>query len=256
MKLCALASGSTGNATFVSAGSTRILVDAGISVSQLRRRLVSINEYIGSIDAVLLTHEHLDHAGAVESLYKTSSFHGHVYMERQLHAATKKLASRTAKVFDAGVPFNIGPIEVRPLAVQHDAIAPVGFVLSYGMSRCAVFTDLGAIPAGFGDEIVGVDILLLESNHDADMLQVGPYAEHLRGRVLGDRGHLSNDQVAAFIRDEMRWGHPRLLLGHLSESNNDPQLVHLVASRAIRDRELNTELTVIEHGSQSAVLEC
>ena len=223
-------------------------------MSRIKQRLAEIGEELGAIDAVLLTHEHIDHTAAVQTLLKTPVFRGHVYVASDLLGLVQ--AGQRSRVFEPGNDFQVGNLRIYALPVPHDAVAPVAFVLSHGMSRMAIATDLGRIPDDFGECITGTDVLFLEANHDNDMLAAGPYANVLKRRVASDLGHLSNDQVVEFISEDLHLRTSQLVLCHLSQSSNDPRLVRAMATRALRDRGCSARLSIVEYGGASEVFEC
>lgn len=243
VRICVLASGSSGNATFLAAGRTRILVDAGLSLRELTRRMAEIGEDPARLDAVLISHEHTDHVSGLPVLMRK-------------HPVPVFLTHPTAPLIDwggteprveryqAGARFTIGDIEVGTFTVPHDATDPVAFTFRAEGIRIGLVTDLGYLPESVKYHIQGADFLILESNHDLEMLKVGPYPWAVKQRVMGRTGHLSNDTVAGFIREEMDSSTATLVLGHISENNNHPELVRMSASQALAARSLSTRLVV------------
>jgi phosphoribosyl 1,2-cyclic phosphodiesterase len=313
-----LASGSKGNATVIAAGSTRILVDAGLSCRELMRRMVLAGEDPEALDAILITHEHLDHVAGLSVLARrlkvpvffTEQTHrawvrmltprttmGYAkwldMMEKQREARLASAPAHTlaavggtaldceleeglgeaeapvaggdedaldqvedcdaqslAKVkadpaflpaveyFRAGHGFSIGEIDINPFTIPHDAADPCGFVFHARSEtiRMAIATDLGYIPPNVKMALKNVDVLLLESNHDLEMLKDGPYPWSVKQRVLSRVGHLSNAATAEFLSRDYDGGAHTIVLGHLSEQNNLPELAKLAAEQAIGDR--------------------
>jgi phosphoribosyl 1,2-cyclic phosphodiesterase len=313
-----LASGSKGNATVIAAGTTRILVDAGMSCRELMRRMAAVGEDPEKLDAILITHEHLDHVAGLAVLARklkvpvffTEQTHRawvrmltpkttmsyakwleKMEQERAVrametamaHAPAHMLASQrdselasqqeadcvtgpvmlaaaaeeeacepetTVRVkadpaflpaveyFKAGQAFSIGEIDVSPFTIPHDAVDPCGFVFHARTEsiRMAVATDLGYVPPNVKMALRGVDVLLLESNHDLEMLKDGPYPWSVKQRVLSRVGHLSNAACAEFLMRDYDGGAHTIVLGHLSEQNNLPELARLAAEQAIGDR--------------------
>lgn len=218
MTICALASGSSGNCTFVATDNTRILVDAGLSRAETFRRLTLIGERPENLDAILITHEHVDHIGGLIQI--AAKLNLPVYLNKGTGAAIPWVNYSPRSIVFHG-PFRIKDIEITPLAIPHDAADPVGFEFCNGKTA-AVVTDLGHIPPDLANRLRKADFLLLESNHDTDMLAAGPHPWKVKQRVMGPLGHLSNDAVATFIKEGVNG---RVILGHLSESNNNPDLV-------------------------------
>lgn len=319
VRFTVLASGSKGNATVVTGGRTRILVDAGLSCRELFRRMKLAGEEPETLDAILITHEHSDHINGVAvtarklgiPVYFTEGAH-RAWMrwltprrqmtyaqwleqcrrqaaERQAEAATaqcdaafeldpdeddlrletdpessesvspgkettcepaceatpsERVPSRkedptwlpSVEYFQAGQPFEIGDIAVSPFTIPHDAADPVGFVFQTAGARLAIATDLGYIPPNVKAQLNGVDLLLLESNHDLEMLRDGPYPWSVKQRVLSRVGHLSNEAAADFLENGYDGQAAYVILAHLSESNNLPELARVTAERALSGR--------------------
>jgi len=243
VKICVLASGSSGNATFVSAGRTRILIDAGLSLRELTRRLAAIGEEPAKLDAVLVSHEHSDHISGLPVLARKHSLP--VFLtDRTAPLIDWGEAAPPIEAFQAGSRFPIGDIEVASFTIPHDAADPVGFTFRVEGLRIGLVTDLGYIPESVKYHVQGTDFLIFESNHDLEMLKVGPYPWAVKQRVMGRNGHLSNDVVCDFIRDDLDPRTATLVLGHISENNNHPELVRLAASQTLEARCLPTRLVV------------
>jgi phosphoribosyl 1,2-cyclic phosphodiesterase len=305
VRFTVLASGSKGNSTVVSGGSTRILVDAGLSCRELFRRMKLAGEDPHTLDAIVVTHEHQDHVNGLAvtarklgiPVYFTEATH-RAWMrwltprrqmtyaewleqcrrqaaERQAEAesaaeegepddpetetlaacepaAEKAPAAKevpeppsrkedptwlpAVEYFQAGQPFGIGDIDLSPFTIPHDAADPVGFVFSSEGVRMAFATDLGYITPNVKVQLRGVDLLLLESNHDIEMLREGPYPWAVKQRVLSRVGHLSNEAAAEFLASGYDGQATYVILAHLSESNNLPALAQVAAERALAPR--------------------
>lgn len=243
VRVCVLASGSSGNATFVASGRTRILVDNGLSLRELTRRLAAIGEDPSGLDAVLVSHEHSDHVSGLPVLARKHPIP--VYLTH--HTAPLVdwgEASPPVETFQAGSRFSIGDVDVHSFTIPHDAADPVAFTFRAEGIHIGLVTDLGYLPESVKYQVQGMDLLILESNHDLEMLKVGPYPWAVKQRVMGRNGHLSNDVVSDFIREELDPSVATLVLGHISENNNHPELVRLAASQAIEARGLRTHLVV------------
>jgi phosphoribosyl 1,2-cyclic phosphodiesterase len=301
VRFTVLASGSKGNSSIITGGSTRILVDAGLSCRELFRRMILAGEDPSTLDAIVITHEHSDHVNGVAvtarklgiPVYFTPATHqawvsqvtpkhrisyaswAESYRQQRDARTAAQAASAqlddaeaapgpeadqpdeelldiaaaeqgTAKpalsalprveYFHPGQPFTIGDITVNPFTIPHDAADPVGFVFAAEGARLAVATDLGYISPNVAAQLQRADLILLESNHDLEMLRDGPYPWSVKQRVLSRVGHLSNDAAAQFLQEtydgQARW----LILGHLSESNNLPELARMAAERALAGR--------------------
>jgi phosphoribosyl 1,2-cyclic phosphodiesterase len=234
----------------VATSRTRILIDAGLSRKETFRRLVEIREDPGKLDAILITHEHSDHVAGVARIARQLKIP--VYMTRLTAPAIDWDGDLPAiETFQAGASFRIGDIDVASFTIPHDAVDPVGYTLNAEGVKIGIATDLGYIPESIHFHLRGANFLLLESNHDLDMLKVGPYPWSVKQRVMSRRGHLSNDLVSLFIRNSLDTSVATLVLGHLSEHNNHPEIVRLVAGQALASRGLATSLVVAEPGRQT-----
>lgn len=255
VRICILASSSSGNATFVGTSHTRILIDAGLSGRETFARLEAIGEDPAALDAVLLTHEHGDHiCGLLPVLRKSRAA---VYLTR-LTAPTIEWGKYEPKLqcFQAGQQFRIGDFHIESFSVPHDAVDPVGFCLSAEGVRIGLATDLGYMPDSVRMHLRGTEFLMLESNHDLDMLKVGPYPWSVKQRVMSRHGHLSNGMVSDFILDGLDSCVKSMVLTHLSEHNNHPAIVDMTAAQALKRRgAAGCSMTVAEPGVQSQVWE-
>jgi phosphoribosyl 1,2-cyclic phosphodiesterase len=252
VKVCVLATSSSGNCTFIGTDRTRILVDAGLSRKETLQRLAAIGEDAGSLSAILITHEHSDHIAGLVSLARLLNVP--VYLSR-LTAPAIPWGKFVPAIehFQAGTRFAVGDIEIDSFTIPHDAADPVAFAVHAGGVKAAVVTDLGYLPDSIKFHLRGVDLLVLEANHDLDMLKVGPYPWSVKQRVMGRKGHLSNEVACDFIRKDLDTSVTTLVLGHLSENNNHPEIVRLMASQALDGRRLFTKLVVAEPRKQSEV---
>lgn len=229
MNVQLLASGSRGNAIFVEVAQTRILIDAGLSARQLCRRLEGIGIEPESLDTLLITHEHGDHVRGLGPLARR--FKLQVY----LHTA---VAGRLADIgvpdqvreFEEGQDLQIGNVSIRPFSITHDAHAPVGFTIDSPAGKIGVATDLGIATRLVVQQLQGCRSLVLEANHDEAMLRDGPYPWPLKQRVRSTHGHLSNRASGALLEQLLWEGLDAVLLAHLSETNNCPDLARTVAT--------------------------
>ena len=229
MIITTLASGSSGNAVLVSHGETHLLVDCGISCLRIKKALAALGLSAADLTGVVITHEHSDHIGGLETLFK--QFHLPVYCTC---GTARQLAYRIAFLEEVlhpvqpGVPVALGGIAVTAFATSHDAADSVGYTFCADGRKAAVVTDLGVVTPVVEQALEGAHLLVAESNHDPDMVKNGPYPYHLKQRILGPRGHLSNGECAALCR---RIGAQTVILAHLSAENNRPSLA-LQAVRA------------------------
>lgn len=215
-----LGSGSRGNGTLVEIGGELVLVDCGFTLKQAERRLQRLDVRPGDLSAVLVTHEHSDHSSGVAALahkYALPVFASY----GTLKACSQAL---TGTAFDSHGAFEIGGVVVRPVIVPHDAREPTQFVFEHDRVRIGVVSDLGQVTPFVTAQFSGCTGLMMESNYDRNMLMGGRYPESVKRRVAGNLGHLSNEQAAAFLADI---GHPelRVVVGHVSEQNNHPELL-------------------------------
>ena len=224
MKICVLGSGSKGNCTLVESGDTTILIDAGFSGVEIQRRLQLIGRQLESITAILITHEHSDHISGAGILSRKAQIP--LYANSGTYHAT---GSRLGKLFargefGTGEQFIIDGMQVHPFAVSHDTSDPVGFVVSDGTHRFGYCTDTGKITTLIEYHLQGCDALVLESNHDPKMLREGPYPLYLQQRVRSNKGHLANEDAGRFLKKLATRGLKHVVLAHLSETNNLPEL--------------------------------
>lgn len=230
MRFASLGSGSRGNALLVEAGRTRILLDCGLSVRETEFRLVRLGVEAAQINAILVTHEHDDHVGGVARL---AARHGlPVWLTHGTLRATPALAGADVRVFDPHARFAVGDLEMEPFPVPHDAAEPAQYVFGDGARRLGVLTDIGEPTPHVAATLSGCDALVLECNHDAEMLARGPYAPPLKRRIAGRLGHLENGQAAQLLSclDRSRLRH--VIAAHLSETNNTPDLARAALAGA------------------------
>ena len=239
---------------FLATERTRILIDAGLSRREISKRLAAIGEDVGCLNAVLVTHEHTDHTSALCALVKASERTLPVYITQGTSEFIDwRECTPTLEKFQAGRCFSIGDFDVACFTIPHDAVDPVGFTVAAHGIKVSIATDLGYITDSLRVHLRGTDLLVLESNHDLEMLRVGPYPWSVKQRVMSRRGHLSNEVAAKFIQHDLDTSVSTLVLGHISEHNNHPELVRNAASKALNGRALFTRLFVAEPNIQSEV---
>jgi len=254
VKFCVLASGSSGNVAFVATNRTRILVDAGLSFKELQRRLSIIGESADCFDAILVTHEHCDHVSGLLRWARKFKLKTPIYVSRLTYSCIDwEGCQPPVERFQAGTDWTIGDIKVESFTIPHDAIDPVGFRFCAEGVKVGVATDLGYMPESIKYRLQGCQALLLESNHDIEMLKVGPYPWVVKQRVMGRNGHLSNHVVCDFLESEFDRATHTLVLGHLSEHNNHPEIVRMGAAQALEQRGLATQLVVAEQKNPTEV---
>lgn len=223
VRVCLLASGSRGNATLIESDGCRLLVDAGLSAREIDRRLREIDLTADDLDALLVTHEHHDHVNGIGPLARRHQLP--VYIVPETAAAIPRLgAIADMRHFTAGERFSLGNVEISSFSTTHDAVDPVGFVIDSCEGRVGYVTDLGHSTRLVADCLEGSRVLILESNHDEQMLLDGPYPWPLKQRIQGRHGHLSNRDAAKLLQ-LLAWdGLEAVFLAHISDENNQPQL--------------------------------
>ena len=236
MYFCPLYSGSSGNALFCQYGSTRLLIDAGKPGKQIEEALRSIGVDPGTLAGVLITHEHSDHIHGAGILSR--KYHLPLYATpgtwEAMEGKLGRIEPGMRREIMAGRDFYLGEIGVVPFPIPHDAADPVGYRLYGGSLSVSTATDLGHFSRFVYDQIAGSDLILLESNHDPDMLRANPhYNARLKARILGDHGHLSNESCAGALIRLIAAGTGTVLLGHLSGENNTPELARRVSTEAL-----------------------
>jgi phosphoribosyl 1,2-cyclic phosphodiesterase len=245
LRFCCLGSGSEGNALVVEARDglwpTRVLVDNGFNLRQLKRRLARAGLSLDDLDAIVITHEHSDHAAGAALLAR----------RRRIPVFATAGTARACDLVERGcdwrplrdgVTVGVGGLAVRPYAVPHDAEEPVQFVFSDGAVKLGLLTDIGAANAAVIAALAGLHVFILECNHDAEMLRTGPYPHYLKNRISGDRGHLSNDQAAQLLAQIDRRALRSVIAAHLSRSNNRPALAQAALARVLRCGQADVEV--------------
>lgn len=239
-----LASGSKANCALVASSTTRILIDAGLSCRETLKRLRALGERPDQLSAILITHEHSDHVAGLPRL--AAKLNLPVFVTNPTHQAwSRALRDDDGELpqlpklehFASGRGFQIGDIAVTPFTIPHDAVDPVGFTFRVEGVKIGYATDLGYMPVSVRDHLRGCDVLVLESNHDLEMLRSGPYPWSVKQRVMSRVGHLSNDALAEFFSSDYDGGAAYVILAHLSEQNNHPEIARAAAEHALRDRQ-------------------
>jgi phosphoribosyl 1,2-cyclic phosphodiesterase len=258
VKFCVLASGSSGNAALLATEKTRILVDAGLSMKELGRRLAGVGEDLSTLDAILITHEHSDHVSGLPVLARNRKVRAAIYLTYRTAPAIdwgESQAKPRLEPFQAGIRFQIGDIEIQSFSVPHDAIDPVSYCFEAQGVRIGIAVDLGYIPESVKYHLRRVEVLLLEANHDLDMLKVGPYPWSIKQRVMSRVGHLSNRGMSDYLLEDLEPCTSRLILGHISEQNNHPEIARMFATQALERRGLSTQLSVASQRTATEVFQ-
>ncbi len=231
LNFCSLYSGSSGNSLFVQSDNTKILVDCGVSCKKVEEALKTIEVDSSSIDAILITHEHIDHVRGLSifaSKYNVpvfASLNTFDYMEK----TTTKINQKNLKNFQINDKFTIGDLEISPFAIPHDAVNPCGFNISNNNNKISIATDIGHMTNSILKELEGSSFVLLESNYDTSVLKCCSYPFTLKTRISGPTGHLSNKIASKTLSYLFKNGLKSAMLGHLSKESNFPELAYQTA---------------------------
>lgn len=230
MDICSIASGSSGNCIYVGTEDYHLMVDAGVSGKKIENGLNSIGLKTEEMDGILITHEHSDHIsglGVIARKYGIPMYGTKETIEAVLNTSSiGKVDESLFHPIEPDKEFSIGDIDIRPFSISHDAANPVAYVMESGRKKVAVATDLGKYDDYIIDKLQGLDVLLLEANHDIHMLQAGKYPYPLKRRILGERGHLSNETAGQLLGKVLHDGMKKIILGHLSKENNYAELAY------------------------------
>lgn len=230
MRLVSIASGSSGNCIYVGSDNTHILIDAGISCKRIEQGLHEIGIKGSELDGIMITHEHSDHVKGLGVLARKLGVPVYATQETLDEiSAMKYLGEYQKELFHAVLPdveFSVGELKLLPFSIDHDAANPVAYRVKNGRRQVAVATDMGHYDEYIIDHLQGLDAILLESNHDVNMLQTGPYPYYLKRRILGDHGHLSNENAGRLLNRVLHDNMKQILLGHLSKENNYEALAY------------------------------
>ena len=237
MRFCSLFSSSSGNSTFIGSAKTGILIDAGVSTKRIKEALIAREIDPSALGGIFITHEHIDHIKGMRILASTYNIPVFApvgtleYLEENGHLTSK---FPYEVVDEKGV--EIGDIFVRAFSTPHDSQGSCGYQISFSDGqKAAVATDTGCITDTMRENITGCSLVMLESNHDVGMLQNGPYPYYLKRRILSDKGHLSNEVCAEFVKELVSKGTSRVFLGHLSDENNFPELAFQTSLAALSE---------------------
>lgn len=252
---CTLYSGSSGNASFISANGTAILVDAGVSLAAIQRALLSLSYSAAQVSALLITHEHIDHIKSAGVLSR--KFDIPVYANARTWAAMEDkigpLPLKNVRVFNTGQDFYIKDLGVYSFAIPHDAAEPVGYCFYCRGGKVCMMTDLGRVTDKTLSAAENSDVVLIESNHDVGMLKNGRYPAALKKRILGNRGHLSNEAAGEALLKLAGRGVRRAVLGHLSQDNNTEELALDTVRARLKAGGAEVDVTVAGRTSMSSM---
>lgn len=262
MQLYSIASGSSGNCIFVGTEESGILIDAGISMKRIREGLEAEGLSLDRIQAIFITHEHTDHISGLGPVlrkvpipvYATGETIEAIWTKSAMNGVSEDLFHAV----DTGRSFQFRDLEILPVSISHDAANPVCYTLQAEGKKIGIATDMGCYTSEIVDHLKDCDSLLLEANHDINLLQVGSYPYSLKMRILGERGHLSNDASARLIQELLHPGLQYILLGHLSKENNFPELAYRTVAYELEQNPvwstMETELLVANRQEPTKLL--
>lgn len=248
MEFYTLASSSGGNAALLRYEGTSVLLDAGISARRIRQALARLGTSPDELDAVLVTHEHTDHVSGIATL--TKQYDIPVFASRGT-ARFLRCPLSTVRVFDAGDAFSVGELTIRSFRTSHDAADSVDYRVDAPDGSAGALTDTGYVTDEAAEALAGVDLLLLEANHDVETLRNGPYPYHLKRRILGQYGHLCNQAAADFALYCVQHGTRDILLAHLSAENNTPDMAEYAVGRRLQAAGVTVRLAVAPRDVES-----
>lgn len=251
IRLCMLASGSSGNAIYIECGGEHLLLDAGLSGREIAKRLAEIGVDPKKIQTLLLSHEHQDHIRGAGVLSRRMD------IPIVATAGTWKGSERTVgsiapknRIIMEG-PFSLGEVDIQPFPLSHDAREPVGFILEAQGIRLGIATDVGMVNESMLLALQDCHLVILEANHDLELLKMGPYPPHLKERILSPIGHLSNDDAGYAASILVESGVSHIILGHLSETNNHPALAYHTVKNTLESQDIivgkDLQLSLVEH---------
>lgn len=247
MKFCSLYSGSSGNCLYLEDKDTKILIDAGVSGKRIEENLKRIQVNPEEISALLISHDHIDHIKGVGVLSRRYNIP--IYANQGTWDVAQrslgKISPNNMLVFHSNQELIINGLSIFPYRIHHDAVEPVGFSINNGKSKIGIITDTGKV----SDEIVGYledcDLAIIESNYDEGMLKVGRYPYYLKKRIIGNEGHLSNEDASKMILQLVKKGLKRVLLAHLSEENNFPELAYETTKSLLVENDVKVQKDVV-----------
>lgn len=235
IRFCSLSSGSSGNCQYIETDNTRILIDAGFSGKRIEALLSSIGVCPTTLDGIFVTHEHIDHTRGVGILSRRYDLP--IFANNNTWIGMNKSIGNVkevnTKVFITEKDLQLQDLNIHPFHIFHDALEPVGYTISFNNKKISIITDTGWVDSNIVDKIKKSDLYLIESNHDVQMLREGSYPWYLKERVMSDKGHLSNDDTAKVLSQILLGNNEVVLLGHLSQENNIPELAIDTVKRSI-----------------------
>lgn len=241
VRFCSLASGSSGNCQYIETDKVKLLVDAGLSGKKIQESLISIEVDPSTINGILVTHEHKDHIHGIGILSRR--FNIPIYANENTWLSMKsqigEVKEENTIIFDTDKTFEINDLNIHPFRISHDAVEPVGYSFYYKDIKISLVTDTGCVSEEVKENIKNSHLLLIESNHDVEMLKVGKYPWYLKRRILGEYGHLSNDDAGRLLSEVLCGKNECILLGHLSKENNFPELAYQTVANILTEKGIN-----------------
>lgn len=259
MKFCSLYSGSTGNSLFVQGNETKILVDSGVSAKKVESALDSINIDIKEINAILVTHEHIDHIRSIGTIAKKYNIPIYANLGTWNGIENEKTVIKieNKNYFKIGEELNIGELKIKPFSTSHDAMDSCGFSIEHDNKKISIATDLGEVTKEVMSNLKNSKFILLESNYEPEVLKCCSYPYILKKRIAGERGHLSNNVAGETISKLVEYGLQNVMLGHLSKDSNFPELAYKSVTNELTKNGINIknlELSIADRLNPSRVV--
>ncbi|MGZ4031990.1 MAG: MBL fold metallo-hydrolase [Tumebacillaceae bacterium] len=249
MRFSVLCSGSTGNSIYVETDEAKVLIDAGVSGKQILAGLEEVGAS-AELDALLVTHEHSDHVRSVGVMARKVKGVG-VYATQGTWEGMEKYVGEIGgpqrNVFRVGESLSFGDLKIEPFAISHDAREPVGFCFYQGDTKLALATDLGYVSDRVKEAIEGADAFIFEANHDVEMLRMGPHPWSVKKRILGDKGHLSNEASGDALIEVLSGNSQDVYLAHLSPDNNMPEIAEITVRGILQQNGITVGQEVVLH---------
>ena len=246
-KFCSLYSGSSGNSFFIQTSNTKILVDAGESAKKINAALSSIDIDVNDLDAIIVTHEHLDHVRGLGTLSKKHNIpiYANIKTWEAMPEQSAKISINNKKTFNSNDFFEIGDLKIRPFQIPHDAADPCGFNFFNGNEKISIATDIGHMTSDIIHKLEDSSFILLESNYDINVLKCSSYPYLLKKRIAGPNGHLPNNEAGKTISYLIKSGLNKVMLGHLSKESNFPELAYkTVMEELISSKQADNNISI------------
>ena len=246
LKFCSLYSGSSGNCLFVSTNNTKVLIDCGTSCKKICEGLASIDSSIEDIDAILVTHEHSDHVQGLGMVSKKFNIPVYANLEtwNAMEKQKEKISEKNIKLFENDKDYLLNDLTIHPFTTPHNAANPCGFSIHNGKKRLSIATDLGYMDNRIFEQLQNSSFVLLESNYEPELLDASKYPYHLKQRIKGPNGHLSNETAGKTISELMKKDLKEVILGHLSKENNFPELAYKTVAEQLMNN--NSDINTIK----------